>query len=96
VAHERWELLGVDQPDTKVYRGAEGRRRRQEDQPVTTIDPAYERKLVLGEIEPSWTSLTDTQANALLNGRYRGDARTLDDWVTDEPVGIEIGRFDNE
>lgn len=95
MAHERWELLGVNQQDIRVYRGAEGRRRRQEDQPVATIDPAYERKLVRGEIESSWLTLTDTQANALLNGRYRGDSRTLDDYVTDEPIGISIGRFDD-
>jgi len=57
-------------------------------------DPTYERKLVEGLIESSWDTLTDTQANALLNGRYRGDCRTLDDYVTDEPIGIEIGRFD--
>jgi hypothetical protein len=57
-------------------------------------DPSYERKLVEGVIQSSWDTLSDTQANALLNGRYRGDARTLDDYVTDEPVGIEIGRFD--
>lgn len=53
-------------------------------------DSFYERKLVLGLIQPTWAYMSDTEANAVLNGRYRGDGRRLDVWISDEPLGIDL------
>jgi hypothetical protein len=53
-------------------------------------DAYYERKVVLGLIEPTWDWMSDAEANALLNGRYRGDGRRLDQWVSGDPIGVEL------
>lgn len=55
----------------------------------TTPDQFYERKVVLGLIEPTWDWMSDAEASALLNGRYRGDGRRLDQWVTADPLGVD-------
>lgn len=55
-----------------------------------TPDRFYERKLVLGQTQPTWDYMTDTEAEAVINGRYRGDGRRLDLYVTDEPMGITL------
>jgi hypothetical protein len=46
--------------------------------------------VVLGLIEPTWDWMSDAEANALLNGRYRGDGRRLDQWVSGDPIGVEL------
>lgn len=55
-------------------------------------DRYYEQKLVQGSITPTWDYMTDTEANAVVNGRYRGDGRRLDQWISDEPMGIILDR----
>jgi hypothetical protein len=57
---------------------------------TTSPDQYYERKVVLGEITPTWDELSRSEAEAVLNGRYRGDGRRLDQWVTGDPLGIEL------
>lgn len=55
-----------------------------------TPDETYERKIVLGQIQPTWDYLSDLECETLLNGRYRGDGRRLDQYVSAEPLGIEL------
>jgi hypothetical protein len=56
----------------------------------TTPDSYYERKVVLGLVQPTWDWMTDEEAEILLNGRYRGDGRRLDAWVAGDPIGVEL------
>jgi hypothetical protein len=53
-------------------------------------DEYYERKVVKGEITPTWDELTQSEAETILNGRYRGDGRRLDQWIAGEPLGVEL------
>jgi hypothetical protein len=54
-----------------------------------TPDPGYERKIVLGLIQPTWDYMSESEAHAVLNGRYRGDGRRIDQYVIDDPLGID-------
>ncbi|MBA3403979.1 MAG: sigma-70 family RNA polymerase sigma factor [Gemmatimonadaceae bacterium] len=51
-------------------------------------DPEYHRKVVSGEKEPIQSKLSATEMESTINGRYKGDGRRLDQWVT-EPLGFE-------
>jgi hypothetical protein len=53
-------------------------------------DPYYEEKIVKALVEPTWDWMTETEAEALLNGRYRGDGRRIDQWITADPLGVEL------
>ena len=53
-------------------------------------DPYYEEKIVKRLVEPTWDWMTETEAEALINGRYRGDGRRIDQWITAEPLGVEL------
>lgn len=53
-------------------------------------DPYYEQKVVEGLTSPTWDWLTDSEAETLLNGRYRGDGRRLDQYIAGEPLGVEL------
>lgn len=53
-------------------------------------DPYYEGKIMEGVIQPTWDYMTDVEAYALLNGRYRGDGRRLDQWISSDPIGFEL------
>lgn len=53
-------------------------------------DPYYHRKIVLRELQPTFDYLSDAEAEATINGRYRGDGRRLDQYITDEPLMIEL------
>lgn len=56
-----------------------------------TPDPYYERKVVEGLVEPTWDWMSDAEAHALLNGRYKGDGRRIDQWTLPEgPIGIDL------
>lgn len=55
----------------------------------TTPDPAYHRAVVLGEKQPIQAFLSRSEMEALINGRYRGDGRRLDAYVTADPIGYE-------
>ena len=52
----------------------------------TKPDPSYERKVMTRLITPTWDWMTDSESRAVLNGRYRGDGRRIDQWVLHEPV----------
>lgn len=53
-------------------------------------DRAYEEKISRALLQPTWSYLTDTEAEASVNGRYRGDGRRLDLYVTDDGMGIDL------
>ncbi len=55
-----------------------------------TPDPYYEEKVVKSLVEPTWDWMTEAEANTLLNGRYRGDGRRLDQWIAGDPLGVEL------
>lgn len=50
-------------------------------------DENYHRRVVLGEVEPIQAKLSATEISATMNGRYRGDGRRLDAYVTHERAG---------
>jgi hypothetical protein len=57
----------------------------------TRPDRYYEEKVVKGYIEPTWDWMSEHEAHALINGRYRGDGRRIDQWVLPEgPMGVEL------
>lgn len=51
-------------------------------------DPAYELAVVRGKT-PIQAVLTETEMDAVVNGRYKGDGRRLDAYVTADPIGFE-------
>lgn len=59
-------------------------------QPDKPVDPYYERKIVEGLLEPTWDWMDRHESHALLNGRYRGDGRRIDLWVTADPLSVEL------
>lgn len=51
----------------------------------------YHEKIVRGLTQPTWDYLSDAEAHALLNGRYRGDGRRVDQYTLPEgPLGVEL------
>lgn len=46
-----------------------------------------------GVCQPTWLYMSDSEAHALLNGRYRGDGRRIDQYVTAEPLLIDPEAF---
>ena len=86
--HEQWAAIEAAQPAP-----APGRRRVGSGSWFATAsrpDPYYERKVVLGLTEPVADYLSETEAQAVLNGRYRGDGRRIDQYVSHDPLGIEL------
>jgi len=55
-----------------------------------TPDQEYERKIVAGLLSPTWSYMSHEEMEATVNGRYRGDGRRLDQYVTDEPMMIDL------
>jgi hypothetical protein len=55
-------------------------------------DAYYERKIALGLTTPTWDWMSESEAEAVINGRYRGDGRRLDQWVSAEPLLYDTGR----
>jgi hypothetical protein len=53
-------------------------------------DQFYERKVVEGRITPSWDSMSGPEMDAVLNGRYRGDGRRIDQYIVDDPMMITL------
>jgi len=56
-------------------------------------DSYYEQKIMAGVCQPTWLYMSDSEAHALLNGRYRGDGRRIDQYVTAEPLLIDPEAF---
>jgi len=55
-----------------------------------TPEVFYEEKIVKAWTVPTFDYLSDSEANALLNGRYRGDGRRVDQYVIDDPLGFDL------
>jgi hypothetical protein len=53
-------------------------------------DAGYHEKIVRRQLQPTWDYLSPAEIEATINGRYRGDGRRLDQYVTDEPLMIEL------
>ena len=56
----------------------------------TTPDRFYEEKICRGLLQPTFDYLTDSEAEATVNGRYRGDGRRLDQFVDGDPMDIDM------
>lgn len=59
-------------------------------------DQFYERKVVEGKITPSWDSMSRAEMDTLLNGRYRGDGRRIDQYIVDDPMMISLTDYTTE
>ncbi len=55
-----------------------------------TPDPTYHEKIVKGLTSPTWDYMSPSEGNAVINGRYRGDGRRLDQWVAGDPMLISL------
>lgn len=54
-------------------------------------DAFYEQKLMLGLTQPADAYLSETEMEAMINGRYRGDGRRLDVYCPPEgPLGVTL------
>jgi hypothetical protein len=49
-------------------------------------DESYHRKIVEGLLQPTWSYLTEVEANTTLRGRRHQDGRRLDLYVVDDPI----------
>ncbi len=45
--------------------------------------------MAAGLLSETWGYVSDTEANALLYGKYRGDGRRLDRWVMHDAIPID-------
>lgn len=45
---------------------------------------------MLGETVPTWDYMTPAELHATVNGKYRGDGRRLDQYVSAEPLHVNI------
>lgn len=43
-----------------------------------------------GLLQPTWSYLSESEAEAVLNGRYRGDGRHLDSHISSEPLMVNL------
>lgn len=57
--------------------------------PGATIDNSYHEKIVKGLLQPTWSYLSESEMEATVNGRYRGDGRRLDQYIVDDPLLVE-------
>ena len=55
-----------------------------------TPEVFYEEKIAKAWTQPTFDYLSDSEAHALLNGRYRGDGRRVDQYVIDDPLGFDL------
>lgn len=54
-------------------------------------DPYLEEKIVKGLKAPQMDWMSDSEAHAVINGRYRGDGRRIDQWTVPEgPMEIDL------
>ena len=56
-----------------------------------TPDRYMEEKIVKCLKEPQFDWISDAEAHAIINGRYRGDGRRIDQWTVPEgPMEIDV------
>lgn len=58
-----------------------------------TPDRYWHEKLVKGLITPTIEWMNSSELNAVINGRYRGDGRRIDQYVTGDPLLIDTDAF---
>lgn len=56
-------------------------------------DRYWHEKVAKGLITPTVDWMKDSELNAVINGRYRGDGRRLDQYVTGDPLLIDVEGF---
>jgi hypothetical protein len=57
-------------------------------------DRYWHEKLVRGLITPTDSWMSPAELEAVLNGRYRGDGRRIDDYVVGDPLMIDTKGFE--
>ena len=59
-----------------------------------TPDRYYHEKIAKGLTTPTWDWMTDAEGNAVINGRYRGDGRRIDQYIgAMEPMRLDVEAF---
>lgn len=43
-----------------------------------------------GLLQPTFEYISASEAEAVVNGKYRGDGRRLDSWIAGEPMMIDL------
>lgn len=56
-------------------------------------DRYWHEKVVKGLITPTVDWMKPSELHAILNGRYRGDGRRIDQYVVDDPLLIDEEAF---
>jgi len=56
-------------------------------------DRYWHEKLVKGLITPTSDWMTESELHAIINGRYRGDGRRIDQYITGDPLMIDTDGF---
>ena len=54
------------------------------------VDRYWHEKLVKGLIVSTVEWMSASELNAIINGRYRGDGRRIDQFVTGDPLLIDV------
>lgn len=61
----------------------------------TTPDRYHEEKIVRCLKQPQQDWISPAEAHAVINGRYRGDGRRIDQWTIPEgPMEIDMGPWE--
>lgn len=58
-----------------------------------TPDRYWHQKVVTGLITPTVEWMNQAELNAIINGRYRGDGRRIDQYITGDPLMIDTEAF---
>ena len=58
-----------------------------------TPDRYWHEKVVTGKITPTVDWMRPSELHAVINGRYRGDGRRIDQYVTADPLLIDVEAF---
>lgn len=58
--------------------------------PRKSHDRSYHEKIAKNLLQPVGTYLTESEILATMNGRYRGDERRLDVYVSHDPLNIDL------
>lgn len=57
-------------------------------------DRYWHEKVVRGLITPTVEWMNNAELNAIINGRYRGDGRRIDQYITGDPLMIDTEAFE--
>ena len=56
-------------------------------------DRYWHEKVVNGWITPTVDWMNESEMNAVVNGRYRGDGRRIDQYIAGDPLLIDVEAF---